>query len=147
MTISEPNTTAPGSEFAVCGLTLSVPDNTKTLAGEQDRTDHQKRHAPGHPGRSFELPATLHRGGFHLELVERRGDRAIYRQIKAGKVVSLEAIIIKRLRDRLFPDGTVGGAGEAYPSDCEWSRCAWTCTSLARAYERLGWDQPLTNHS
>jgi hypothetical protein len=105
------------------------------------------RHAAGHPGRSFELPATLRRGGFDLELVERRGDRAIYRQIKEGKIFSFEAVIIKKRAEHTLPGGTRFEAAEVYPSDRHWGSLAWTCMTMERAYERLGWDQAPTNHS
>jgi hypothetical protein len=118
-----------------------TPDHTNTLASEQDLPDHQMRNTADRPRRSSVLPKTLRRAGFDLELVERRGDRAIYRQTKASKFVSFEAIVIRTRGECVLPNGRVFVAGEVYPADRQWGEIAWTCMTLDRAYVRLGWDQ------
>lgn len=76
------------------------------------------------------------KNGFDYRLVERRGNTAIYRQMKGNTVYSFEVGRIRESRSK-EQFGVVIEAAESWPSSEEWGIRAWTYKDLRRARERL----------
>lgn len=82
------------------------------------------------------LKTELNQGGFTLRQVERKGEFAIYAQLKGGATISYEVIRVQTkpaetIFSKTYPER------EVYPSNEAWGQDAWTCTTLSRAKERL----------
>lgn len=84
------------------------------------------------------LPAHFKSDGFDLDLVERDGDYAIYKQSSPrGRLISYEAVRIRHRPSRKMPNGNISPAVEAYPSPRDWGKTTWSCATLERARKRL----------
>lgn len=75
-------------------------------------------------------------GGFDYHQLKRHGNTAVYEQRQAGTVVAYEVILIRIKPEQKFPNGRITPKREAYPSNEEWGRFAWTCSTLERANQR-----------
>lgn len=75
--------------------------------------------------------------GFDYRLVKRQGDVAIFSQSSGKLVISYEVVIIRVKPAKTFPGGRVVPEREAYPTNEEWGKYAWTCATRERADERF----------
>ena len=71
--------------------------------------------------------------GFEYELVERRGDIAIYKQ---SKVVAFEVVKIQKRPEWVIGGNTVP-AHESMPSDSQWGMAGWTLDNLESAQSKM----------
>ena len=83
------------------------------------------------------LPVNISNAGFTFTQLKREGRVCIYEQVPdGGEFKAYEVIIIKYRKERQLY-GKVLPAQEAYPSDSDWGKLAWTFMSLEEAEERF----------
>jgi hypothetical protein len=83
------------------------------------------------------LKKTFSKDGFTFTQIKREGRVCIYEQVPdGGEFIAYEVIIIKYKKERQI-NGKVLPAQEAYPSDSDWGKLAWTLKTLEKAKERF----------
>jgi len=82
------------------------------------------------------LKVNFNRKGFEYNLVKRVADKAIYEQLRNGKVVAYEVVRIRRHDGYTLGDVFIEPS-EIYPSDNEWGAHGFTCRDLKSAEIRL----------
>jgi hypothetical protein len=71
--------------------------------------------------------------GFDFEQVARMGRVAVYRKQKGVRNISFETVVLQRVADRTWPDGTTTPAHEAMPSDEQWGTYGFSYRDEASA--------------
>ena len=84
------------------------------------------------------LETSFRKYGYEFELVKRSNNAAIFAQKSEGAVIAHEVIVIQNFSIRtLF--NRILEAGEYYPGTEKWGSDGFTCTSLAKAEEKMQW--------
>lgn len=80
------------------------------------------------------LNREIKKNGFVYELIKREEQKAMYKQTKDGKTIAYEVFKVKKRKNRPFfnePEGFY----EAFPSNEDFGKTAWTTNDIKRAIE------------